>query len=280
MKGVALIRKIVLIVIFTGMLCLDAEALSNSNTVPVQHQKPTLIERDTPFELRFSVPSINADDVADAYVFYKTDGEMGYRQKQAALVSSSFLTELTIEDAQASELEYYLQIHLNNGEIISYPSNDASDSPVRVEIVDPQKSERQRIVEETGVDYTILSPDPGTAVSQQDLVVALTLFYEPTEIDTSASFRMYVDGEDVTEQANASDYFYTYSPDDLSMGEHRAEFKIEKEDSAIVLADWNFSVVAPGQTVNTFTGEQEQQGWMPQGTVELVQSASGWISPH
>ncbi|WP_445665353.1 hypothetical protein [Fodinibius sp. AD559] len=269
MKGIVLASKIVFLAIFGGILCLEAEAVSTFNTIPVQHQKPTLIERNNPFELRFSAPSINANEVADAYLFHKTDGEMGFRQKQVALVSSSFLTELTIEDAQANELEYYLQIHLNNGETITYPSNDASGSPIRVEIVDPQKSERKRRIEETGVDYTILSPDPGTAVSQQDVVVALTLFYDPIEIDTSGSFRMYIDGKDITEQANASDYFYTYSPDDLSMGEHTAEFKIEKKDSAIVLADWNFSVVVPGQTGNASTRAQERQSWMPQGNVEL-----------
>lgn len=269
MEGAAPVRKIALIVILTGMIFFDVVAFTTSNTNPIQHQKPTFIERYTPFELRFTVSAINANDVADAYVFYKTDGEMGYRQKKAALVSSSFLTELTIEDEQASELEYYLRIHLNSGETISYPSDDASGSPLRVDIVDPQKSERQRIVEETGIDYTILSPDPGSAVSQQDVVVALTLFYDPTEIDTSASLRLYVDGENVTEQAYASDYFYTYSSDDLSMGRHKAEFKIEKKDSAIVLADWNFSVIAPRQTVNAYTIEQKRQGWMPQGNVEL-----------
>ncbi|WP_441000924.1 hypothetical protein [Fodinibius sp. SL11] len=256
-------------IFFTGIACLEVEAFSISDTNPVQHQKPTLVERNTSFELRFLAPSVNAGDVADAYLFFKTDGDMGYRQKKAALVSSNFLTELTIEDEQASELEYYLQIHLNDGKTITYPNNDGSVSPLSVDIVDPQRSGRQRIVEETGVDYTILSPDPGTTVSKQDVVIALTLFYDPAEIDTSASFHMYVDGEDITEEANASDYFYTYSPSNLSMGQHNAEFKLENADTAYVLADWNFSVIEPGQTVSAFTGEKQQQSWMPQGNVEL-----------
>ena len=269
MKGVALIKKIVFLIALTGIVCLDVEALSIPETVPIQHQKPTFVERSTPFELRFSAPSVNANDVSDAYVFYKTDVEMGFSQKHAALVSSSFLTELTIEDTQASELEYYLQIHLNNGETLTYPRNNASGSPVRVEIVDPQQDDRQRIIEETGIDYTILSPDPGSAVLQQDVVVALTLFYDPSEVDTSSSFRMYIDEEDVTEQANASDYFYTYSPDDLSMGEHKAEIRIEKKDSTIVLAAWDFSVITPGQSGSALRDEREKKSWIPQGNLEL-----------
>ncbi|MEL7833491.1 hypothetical protein [Fodinibius sp. Rm-B-1B1-1] len=250
-----------------GMVYVRADAMPSPDLQPVQHQKPTLVERNTPIDLQFSAPSINASEVEDAYLFYKTDGDMAYSQKKVAFMGTNFSTELQVADQQASELEYYLRIDLNDGSSVTYPK-EASDSPVRVEIVNPKKTDQQKVVEQTGVDYTILSPDPGVTVSQEDVVIALTLFYEPEEIDTSVTFRMYVDGSEVTEQANASDYFYSYSTEDLSMGKHQATFEVETSDTTFVLADWNFSVVAPGQRVNAFTG-QEQQSWIPQGNVEL-----------
>lgn len=261
--------RIVLLVSCINICWLTSQAHSDPTPISVQHQKPTFVERDASFELQFSALGINASDVADAYLFYKTDGNMAYSQKKAILSASEFSIELSVDDKQASELEYYLEIQLNDGSTVTYPNSDASGDPVSVDIVDQQQSNRQKIVVDTGVDYTILSPDPGVSVSQEDVVVALTLFYDSAEIDTSASFHLYVDGEDVTEQASASDYFYTYSPDDLSRGQHKAEFTIEKNDSVTVLADWNFSVVAPGMSVNAFTGEEQRRGWQPQGNVEV-----------
>jgi len=193
-----------------------AEAALENAPLQIQHQEPTLIERNSQFELTFNVPGIDAKDVADAYLFYRLDGEIAYQRQQAALVSSQFSVPLTINDKQATELEYYFEIQLHNGKTVTYPQKNASQGPITVDVVDQQKSERQRRVEATGVDYTILSPDPDATVSQGDVVVALTLFFDAAEVDTAnSSFQLLLDGRDVTEEANASDYFYTYSPDNV-----------------------------------------------------------------
>ncbi|MGM0546334.1 MAG: hypothetical protein ACQEST_06385 [Bacteroidota bacterium] len=262
------------IMLFMGIsiviFCFNANAGSLlSSPFQVQHQAPTVIERHEAFELNFSASGINVNDVEEAYLFYRSDDDIAYSQKRASLVNSEFLVELMVENEQASSFEYYLEIHLNDGSTITYPSNKPRKNVIEVEVIDQQKSERERRVEKTGVDYTILSPEPGASVAQEDVVVALTLYYDPAEIDTSAKFKMYVDGDDVTDQATASDYFYTYSSDDLSAGTHKAEFMLEKDDSSQVIADWNFTVMAPGRYVDALTGQKERSGWAPQGNVEL-----------
>jgi len=247
-----------------------AEAALENAPLQIQHQEPTLIERNSQFELTFNVPGIDAKDVADAYLFYRLDGEIAYQRQQAALVSSQFSVPLTINDKQATELEYYFEIQLHNGKTVTYPQKNASQGPITVDVVDQQKSERQRRVEATGVDYTILSPDPDATVSQGDVVVALTLFFDAAEVDTAnSSFQLLLDGRDVTEEANASDYFYTYSPDNLSPGEHTARFNLIRNDSTLEITSWSFSVFDPNTMTSQSGNATEQDTWMPSGRVQL-----------
>jgi hypothetical protein len=246
-----------------------AEAARNYTPLQMQHQAPTLLERNTQLELTFEVPGLDAKDVADAYLFYRMDGDIAYRQQQAALISSQFKVPITVEDKQATDVEYYFEVQLHNGETVTYPQNNPSQGPISVDVVDQRKSERERRVEKTGVDYTILSPDPDATVSQGDVVVALTLFYDPAEVDTaSSSFQLLLDGQDVTEQASASDYFYTYSPDNLSPGEHTAQFNIIRNDSSLTVTSWTFSVLDPN-AVASQSGSADQESWMPSGRVQL-----------
>jgi hypothetical protein len=213
---------------------------------------------------------MDANEVEEAYLFYRPDGDMGYSQLEATLVSSSFNVELSVRDEQVSSLEYYFRIQLKNGESITYPNNQATSNPVRIDVIDDRESEREKRVEETGVDYTILSPDPGNTVAQQDVVIALTLFYDPAEIDTAnSSFRLTVDGEDVTGEAHADDYFYTYSPDDLSGGTHTAAFEIQKSDTVLTVVDWQFSVLDPNSRSNTISSAGERESWRPEGNVQI-----------
>ena len=245
----------------------NAEATGKAKPFQIQHQAPAFVERGNPFQLTFSAPGINPEEVQEAYVFYRHDGDMGYKQVPARFVSSEFKVKLSVESRQVSSMEYYFSVRLKNGDTATYPASKASQDPIRVEVVDPHKSERQQRVEATGVDYTILSPEPGTTVGKQDVVVAITLFYDPAEIDTAnSSFRMMMDGEDVTGRANASDYFYTYSPNSLSGGTHKAKLKIQKPDTSITIVDWKFSVLDPNEKTAA-TGSEEES--MPRGNVEI-----------
>lgn len=260
-------KKISMLLVGILILFMDVYAVHLPTPLQVRHQEPTFVERYTPFELTFRVPGISQKDVEEAYVFYRQDGDMAYEQKRAALLSADFKVRLSVKDPQAASIEYYFEVHLHNGQTITYPQNSASADPIRIDVIDQRESERERRVEETGVDYTILSPDPGGTVARQDVVVAITLFYD--DLNPKTTFQMLVDGQDVTEQANASDYFYTYSPDDLSPGGHRATFKVQKPDTTLIVADWEFTVLDPTKSMNRLSSAAGGESWMPEGNVEL-----------
>lgn len=263
-------RKVLMLII--GILAVGTTAVAEVTPhFQVHHQKPAFVERNASFDLSFKAPGIDAKDVEEAYLFYRPDGDKAYSQKEASLVSSTFNASLTIRDKQTTGVEYYLRVQLRNGETLTYPANEAPGDPVRIEVIEKRKSEREKRVEETGVDYTILSPEPGSTVARQDVVVAITLFYDPAEVDTAnSSFRMLVDGVDVTEQAHADDFFYTYSSDDLPNGKHTAQFELLKDDTVLTITDWQFTVLdlnAPAQ--NLASMDESSSNWMPEGNVQL-----------
>jgi hypothetical protein len=255
---------------FLLLFCGKARASGNTVELQIRHQEPTMVERGTPFELSFTVPGINPRDIKDAYVCYRPGDQIAYVQRQAVLSSSEIKARLKIEDKQATSVEYYLEIQMNSGEEITFPKNDAAANPVRVEVVDQRKTERERRVEATGVDYTILSPNPESTVAPNDVVLALTLFYDPADIDTAhTSFRMLLDNKDISADAHASNYFYTYSPDKLMPGKHTVSFSLQKPDTALEITEWKFTVLDPNEVL-TSGSSGNGSSWMPKGRVQLT----------
>ncbi len=232
----------------------------------IRHQEPTLVEGGKSLELVFSTPGINPNDVEDAFVYYRYDNEVSYSQKHASLLSSDFKTELQIASADdVTLLEYYFEIQLNNGEKVTYPSESDSREAIRVDIVAERESEDEEVL----IDYTILSPDPESTVSLNDVMIAITLFYNEKEIDIeNGSFQLLLDDVDVTEQAEVNDYFFTYTPGDIETGQHNVSLFYQNADTSFNVTSWDFTVQDPMQVTAAAPGSAGRE-YMPQGQVEL-----------
>ncbi|MDZ7716224.1 MAG: hypothetical protein U5J95_08445 [Balneolaceae bacterium] len=258
----------------TGIALLLAMDVSNAwAQYQIQHRAPTGIERQAATTLTFDVPGINPSDVQDAFIFYKIDGDISYQQKNARLVQSSFEADLTIENENATILEYYFEIQFTNGETATYPVNLGEQGPIRVEVIDP-KEEQVTSGEQSGIDYTILSPEPGEQITPNDAVLAVALFYEEGTIDTTQSLEFYLDDKNITEQSEASDYFLTYVPEELTFGEHSASLRLRTGDNEEEIVSWKFSVVdratlAAAGSTDPF-GTEESESFIPSGQAELT----------
>lgn len=209
----------------------------------VQHRAPTALEEGSTAELVFEVPGISADNVQDAFLYYRIDGSIAYEQKKLELRHSTLSTFLDIPAGSAGSLEYYMQIHYIDGSRQTYPVNGEAGNPIRVEIIESRQADQPGSGTEAGIEYTILSPEQGEEIVPEDVVIAVTLFYDEEAIDTTTTtFRMLLDGEDITDQATASPYFFTYVPDELPAGEHSVALKVETEDGTEEVVAWSFLV--------------------------------------
>jgi len=219
-----------------------------SSQFRVQHQAPTVIERQQPVRLEFSVPGINPDQVQEASVFYRSDGDVSYKRNRAEMNRDIFHTSLSV-DKNAGSLEYYFIAELTDGSRITYPNNNPKDNPVQVQIVESpdRKSHRWPLADK--IKYTILSPEPNGKMTQGDALVAITFFYDNPEIE-KGEFKLKLDGEDITEKSKASAYFLSYVPKNIAEGKHNATVTYSKGDSTAKIATWDFSVVNVSQLVS------------------------------
>ncbi|MTI88612.1 MAG: hypothetical protein FH748_11645 [Balneolaceae bacterium] len=228
----------------------------------IQHQAPTAVETENQNTLEFLVPGLTQNEIQRANFYYRYDGEFGYQQQEIQIENGTFTVNFNVTNEEASRLEYYFEITLLSGGKVTYPGNNPEEDPVQVAIVRGQKEEAKRL---TSVDYSILSPKPGNGVTKNDVVIALALFYDANDIE-EGEFRLYVDNEDVTEDADTSAYYISYLPDEISGGAHTVSLNYLTEDEEYVVVDWEFFVVSPGQASFRGFGESVH----PSGQAQLT----------
>ncbi len=235
--------------------------------VQIKHQAPTVLESGQTHTFTFSAPGVNPGNVQDAFLFYRMDGDLSYKQEKARLDQTDFVAELSIPENSSGSLEYYFQVDLTDGRTISYPDNRATGGPVRVEVVENQSAEISE-GNVQGIEYEVLSPEPGQELAAGEVVVALTLFFDEEEVDTAVtSFKLFFNGEDITQEADASRYFFTYVPDDLPPGSHSVSLQLENEEGTAEIVSWSFRVVDP---VMAARQSAEEDNFIPSGQAELT----------
>lgn len=257
--------RVTFIVLFTLMLTFLV-GISAYAQYTVQHRAPVSMQRGQSNPLEFTVPGLSINEIQEARLFYRYDGDFSYRQQEVEIRNSgSFNTALFIDNNSASSVEYYLEILLRSGEGLYYPGNLPSENPVQVEIIDEDQKDSKKKME--GVDYTILSPTPGNGVSRNNAVIAIALFYDSNEIQ-EGEFRLYIDNRDVTAEADTSAYYISYIPRNLRNGQHTISLEYKTENETYSVTEWSFMIVAPGEA--SFQGFAQQNAVMPQGQVELT----------
>lgn len=239
----------VLTKVFGGMMLLllaQGTALAQYN---IQHQSPIALERNQTNILEFNVPGLTQTEIQQARLFYRYDGDFSYQQMEVSFQNGAFTARVDIENSNTGSFEYYLEVTLTSGEALYFPTNLPSENPLQVEIVDELTEEKPKLEE---VDYTILSPTPGNGLTPDDVLIAIALFYDKNELEPG-EFKLYLDSQDITEDADTSDYYISYVPQNLPSGRHYIALEyITEEDEEFTVVEWDFSVVAPGQA--SFTG--------------------------
>ncbi len=244
----------------------------------VQHQQPTVLDRTTTNALEFIVSGINQNDILEALLFYKNEGDLGYSQKEVGYLNGSFTALVTPEDLIGTRFEYYFQLSLRNeDQDIFYPENLPAENPVEVNIVEGLiESDIPQLPQAEGIDYTVLSPKPGNGLAKNDIYIAIALFYDINEVEPG-EFKLLLNGLDVTDLADTSDYFISYVPKNLRRGSHSVQLNYVTANETYNVVSWQFAVVDPRKA--SYAGFEPRL--IPTGRVELTarnQTISGDIN--
>jgi hypothetical protein len=255
----------VLLILITIMLVGAQYTYAQYN---VQHQAPTLINADEVTQLEFLVPGVNPSDVQQAYLFYRSDGDLGYAQKEVQFQNGMFEVTLSPDELSGNAVEYYFQLTLNSlSQDVFYPDNVPSENPIKIELVQnsqdiPFVDDRKRA---EGIDYTILSPKPGNGLAPNDAYVAIALYYDKEVIPTG-SFKLFLNNLDVTSFADTSDYFISYVPKNLERGNYQVRVEYHTASEKLLVTEWEFRIVRPGQSEAVALGPSLR----PSGRLELT----------
>ena len=236
----------------------------------VQHQPPTVLNANATNTLEFMVPAVNPMDVADALLFYRNEGDLGYAQMELEYINGNFVANLLPEQLVGTSFEYYFQLSLlNYGQDIFYPDNVPAENPIKIDIVTSGEPEFGEYVEQReqaeGIEYTILSPKPGNALSPTDAYIAIALYYDVNQLKPG-EFRLYINERDVTEDADTSAYFIAYKPSNLVRGEYTVTLDYVTENGPLEVVKWQFGIVKKGEASFQSFGPK----MMPTGRIELT----------
>lgn len=224
-----------------AVLLIFISTVSGYAQFSIQHQVPVSLIEGQENELTFSITGINPQEVQQARLFYRYSGEFSYSQQEVYYENGTFSVLFTPDNASANALEYYFEVSLFSDDALYYPANLPSQNPVEVEIITDESVDKYPKLKQ--VDYTILSPRPGSGVAQNDAVIALALFYDESALPSGA-FKLFVDNEDVTEKADIDDYYVSYIPENLSAGPHNISLLYITEEQTFEVTKWSFSTVS------------------------------------
>ena len=139
-----------------------------------------------------------------------------------------YVAEVPPEFLEVGHLEYYIRASDMEGNIRTSPEINPELNPYRFSMA----------TEESGVPTRVqlLSPEPGSKISTKPELIVLSL-YDPDEDTSPASITIWVDGIDVTKDAQISEYLITYYP--------RGEFDVGRHFIKVVVEDYAGHITEP-----------------------------------
>jgi hypothetical protein len=237
------------------------------------HQIPSSVTAGSDAEIVFSLPGFGVDAVDEAAVLFRVDGEITFRRILARFNGNNFSATIPGNLISGSTLYYYIQVDTPGGGQLTSPANRASTEPYEVPIRVTSGEAVSLTGRISGIEYRILSPEPGSAMITNDALVAVSLFQGDQSAEPSL-FRLFVNGSDVTSQARITPFLITYIPENLPLGRGDAELLLVEGDQTVSLVRWDFNVVdQSSRAARAIMGESVMAG-----DVELTarnQSLSG-----
>jgi hypothetical protein len=230
----------------------------------VRHQQPPVIERDQSIILEFEIDQVSHDQVLESLLFVRDSNSGSFSQMEERFDGGRSRFELNITDENITGIEYYFVLRLTDGNEIVYPNVNQGENPVYVDIVD---SRDESLPVADFVNYTILSPRPGSGTVSEDLLVAIAFFHDGS-IDDHERFGITVNGIDVSEQAEITPFTIKYQPGEGLSGQQEVLITYETDNQIYQVATWTFTVLTD-EPVSAEELAREERSWMPTGNIEL-----------
>ncbi|MCX6145344.1 MAG: hypothetical protein NTZ35_19230 [Ignavibacteriales bacterium] len=193
-------RSLVSLVAVVCMICAASlTAQAQVSSVVLRVNAPVVSQNQPlPISVEFT-PSGNVERV---FLRYRGFGESEYRQQEMLMAGNSATATLAAQYVMPPYIEYYILVALSSGRSETFPIENAESTPLKATVkpVDPKS-----------LEVRVLSPEQGETVANEDLVIAVSLFYATDNVNKKGT-KLFLNGVDVTAQAIFSDDVILYSP--------------------------------------------------------------------
>jgi hypothetical protein len=184
--------------------------------------------------------------VAEIQVLYRPFGTATYRKAEMDLRGNTARCTISGEYVRAPFLEYYLVLATSSGARESFPPN-AGGNPLTNP---PPQPSRVTVQEEAQQQVLFLSPDPGSTVNPEDVLISISLLRADTAV-VRKSTQVKIDDVNVTPGAVFSDDMIIYVPENtglvLSPGQHTVKVGLfNRKGQLHAAAQMTFSVRSTG----------------------------------
>ena len=231
LSDIALVKSFFFLILL-GILCTNN---TNAQTA-VRHQSPQFIERNIPSPLIFEIPGISDQEVLEALLFTRTSGESGFRQQETRVENRTAQFDVLIESDNINSVEYYFVVRTISGQQIAFPDITAGEPPLQLEVIDQREGS---YIQADFIDVSILSPEENEVIPGEDFIFAAALFYDDENVK-GGSFSLYLNGADISDQAEISPFLIKFIPDSLSSGDQSFRIVFEKNKKRYSVAEFRF----------------------------------------
>lgn len=173
-------KKIVLFLLLVFSVALYSE-------ITIEHTEPYVAYRNSALKLEISLVG-NRQEVVEFKLYYRERGEVAYNTIDIDIDSGQVGEyDITIPVSQfAQGLEYYLEVELQEGQLITYPAKQPTLNPIMVQVID----------EETESNFIVLN-DLDDIEEGVDFSLSISLYNIQDQIDLK-TVKFYKNGRDVT----------------------------------------------------------------------------------
>jgi hypothetical protein len=148
---------------------------------------------------------LQSANITQVVLVYRPSGIDQYKEIEMVVSGASASVTIPASDVKAFDIEYYFKLIMPDT-TETYPRENPEAQALRIVI---------RPVDEKDKAIIFLSPEPGTSVTIEDLLVSISLVRAPSPVNKAAT-KLYIDDRDVTQFAVISEDLIVLSPENIS----------------------------------------------------------------
>lgn len=169
-------------------------------------------------------------------IMYRSAGKLAFLPEEMRVQQHQLYGEIPSQAVTVPEVEYYLEIELADGSIMTLPDGaPQSNQPFRIDV---RSSTAGGTV---GKGINILHPEPNRTVHDDDLFIAVSFVQGVRKTDPS-NVRILLNGVDITKQAVITEDVLTVTVKNVKSGNQFISIYEIKDNVRTDLASWGISM--------------------------------------